>query len=64
MSKIKKVWTLDMPHDQFRENIRQLVSAELAGITVGRLTFENETDVFSIGIEGTTVNGLPQVPDQ
>lgn len=49
----KEVWGIDMPFDEFRKAISQLVAAENAGITVGRINFDTPTKIISIGVPGT-----------
>ncbi len=49
----KELWSLDMPYAEFRKAIDQLVAAENAGITLGRITFDTDTKVISVGARGT-----------
>jgi len=50
----KEIWSLDMKKTDFREAISHIVRTENSGMTLGRVTFETNTKIISIGIEGTT----------
>lgn len=52
----KELWSLDMEYKDFRSAIQQIVAAESAGMTLGRVTFTTKTKIISIGVEGTKPN--------
>ncbi len=49
----KELWSLSMSREAFRSSISQIVHAENAGITLGRISFQNGNRIVTIGIEGT-----------